>query len=854
MMNFKELCSIFDELKQIKGQNDKFKYLRDKFQQIRHDLQNNPTDFFQIFRLFLPKLDRERDSYHMKEAKVARTLIKMLDLPAGNDKNVLSKSYLMAGQATDFGDVVYSVIRKYLSNHKTTLTVQEVNKSLDDLTKRKGESEAEEIMMKMFKKASPEHTRWIIRIILKDLKLGISTNSILNCYHRDGGSFYSSNNNLRKVCEVLADENVRLHELEIEIFDAFRPMLSKKIDVSNFKKELPENKTFFIENKFDGERFQLHMKNNVFRYLSRNGFDYTDQMGKTYDTGIFTPKLKALFNKTVKSVILDGELMLWHKHSKKFGSKGMTYDVKKLSEKDPYQPCFCIYDIIFLNDKVHTNTPLRERVEMLKTVFRTEKPGTLVLSVVKEVNSRQEIIDELNLSLKKEEEGIIVKDPDSIYKYSDRNSGWYKMKLEYFQDVMNDLDLIVMGAKYESSTSVKLNSFTVGIRSGIASNGKPLYLSFGKVSSGLNDEQLAMLNNKIKTQGKNFENFDSVNLNFGKDTPNWYIEPQHSLVFQVRASELIRHTDNSFKTPFTLRFPRVLQIREDKPVDECLNINELLELTKSNKFVIKLNKRGIDLEEILTVKKRKTTKQAPQMPTFYDTKQVSDILEGYNVYVLSGTQKCDKEKAESLIKQAGGKVMYRPKEQVDIILASERSEKVRQLAQKRPRYDIVSLSWLERVLQDGNLLGYDQSEVFYLGWNYKNSLSNELDKYGDSFLEETTIEKLKVTFELVSDSGDYSNLGQLVRLEGRKYFNKYTAYFDKFVIPDDLDSGIAYHSYIDELEFQYYGGTVCERILENVNLIVFDGDSKRKKLLEKYLKSKGRDDIVILSKSFIYEE
>lgn len=299
-MDFKQFCEFLEEIKQTKVPKEKHKLIAERFKLIREKLHDNTTNFFQIFRLMLPTLDRDRDSYNMKEAKVAKILIKMLDLPAGNDKNILSKSYLMAHQATDFGDVVHSVIRKYLSNTRTVLTIEELNNYLDDLTKKKNEREGEDILMKIFKKCSPDHIRWVIRIILKDLKLGLGTNSILNCYHSDGASFYASNNNLKKVCETLRDETVRLHELEIEIFEAFRPMLSKKIEASNFKKLLPDNKAFFVENKFDGERFQLHMKNGEFRYFSRNGFDFTENLGRNYDTGELLFVMKMLYKKKMQ--------------------------------------------------------------------------------------------------------------------------------------------------------------------------------------------------------------------------------------------------------------------------------------------------------------------------------------------------------------------------------------------------------------------------------------------------------------------------------------------------------------------------------------------------------------------------
>ncbi|KAG5891388.1 hypothetical protein JTB14_020116 [Gonioctena quinquepunctata] len=850
-MDFKDLCGLFEEIKQAKGPTEKYKVIKDRFKTIRESFAQDPGAFFNILRLFLPDLDRERDAYKMKEAKVARTLIKMLDLPPGSDRNLLSKSYLTAAHTTDFGEVVYSVIRKYLSNTKTTLSIKEVNQSLDELTKRKTESEAEEIMMKLFKTASPEHIRWIIRIILKNLRLGVGSNTILNCYHRDGASFYASNSNLRKVCEVLADQNIGLHELDIEMFEAFRPMLSKRIDCANFKKALPENKLFYIENKFDGERFQLHLRDNQFKYFSRNGFDYTNNLGESYDKGMLTPKLRDMINKNIKTVILDGELMAWNKKAKEFGSKGMAMDVKKLGEDNLHQPCFVVYDIILLNGKVLTNTPLRERVEILKTVFRTVKEGIVILSKIKEVNSRQEIVDELNIAVGKQEEGIIVKDPDSIYKYSDRNSGWFKMKLEYFQDVMNDMDLIVMGGSRVSFTSDYLNTFFVGIRSGNANNGKPLYLCIGKVTSGLKRDEVATLNKKLKTLGKKFEQFNSKNLQFGKDTPDYYIDPENSLVFEVRATELTRNIDNAYKTSYTLRFPRILKIRDDKPVEECMSINEFLDLTKNNKAIIKLNKRSIELDEILKTKVRKVKKKTVIMPTIYDCEKVSDLLEGYNIFVLSGRVDLDKEKAESIIKRAGGTVSYMVKEKVDIILVGERTEKVGQLMKKFPQYDIINLSWLSRVIEDGNLLGYEQEEVYYLGWNYKNCLSDELDKFGDSFTIDTTPEKLKNTFQIISDMGEFSSLGRTVRLHGRKYFDEYVAYFDRFSIPNDDNSEEIYECFADRLEFQYSGGNVSDKLTEDVNLIVFNGDSTRKVWLENYLQNSNKV-VEIVTKSFIH--
>lgn len=99
-------------------------------------------------------------------------------------------------------------------------------------------------------------------------------------------------------------------------------MLSQQCNKQVLDTQVKDNRQFYVENKFDGERFQLHMKNHVFKYYSKNGYEYTNNYGHTYDSeGLITPYLKELF-KNITSIILDGEMMGWNTKTKQFGSKG----------------------------------------------------------------------------------------------------------------------------------------------------------------------------------------------------------------------------------------------------------------------------------------------------------------------------------------------------------------------------------------------------------------------------------------------------------------------------------------------------------------------------------------------------
>lgn len=100
-------------------------------------------------------------------------------------------------------------------------------------------------------------------------------------------------------------------------------------------------------------------------------------------SGVFS----RLLNSECKSIILDGELMGWHKERRSFDSKGMSFDVKKLSENSHHQPCFVAFDIIMYNDTLLDNEPYAKRLEILKDAFKEEE-GCLMLCKSTKISNR----------------------------------------------------------------------------------------------------------------------------------------------------------------------------------------------------------------------------------------------------------------------------------------------------------------------------------------------------------------------------------------------------------------------------------------------------------------------------------
>jgi DNA ligase-4 len=63
----------------------------------------------------------------------------------------------------------------------------------------------------------------------------------------------------------------------------------------------------------------------------------------------------------------------------------------------------------------------------------------------------KEVVAALNAAIDRREEGLLLKDPDSVYKPNIRNKGgWVKVKPEYSNELMDMPDLLILGGQWRS--------------------------------------------------------------------------------------------------------------------------------------------------------------------------------------------------------------------------------------------------------------------------------------------------------------------------------------------------------------------------------------------------------------------
>lgn len=127
-----------------------------------------------------------------------------------------------------------------------------------------GSRAVRDALCSLLRNTSATEQKWLVRMILRDLRTGLSTATVLSCYHPDAQDLFDVTSSLARVCRDLRDPNLRQHEAQVALFSPVRPMLAERAEPRTVERRLARE-AFFAETKFDGERLQVHKKGGEFR-------------------------------------------------------------------------------------------------------------------------------------------------------------------------------------------------------------------------------------------------------------------------------------------------------------------------------------------------------------------------------------------------------------------------------------------------------------------------------------------------------------------------------------------------------------------------------------------------------------
>jgi len=874
---FGYVCGFFQEVSEEPVKQKKVKSVSKFLAACRAEISKtdgggDPGDLYPVTRLMLPQLDRDRGSYGVKETMLAKLFVDMLKLGPNSADATRLKNYRAPTAGTgggsghgDFGTVLYSVIKdRSYDSVSTKISVSEVNSKLDEIADANAgvraegsskKSSVERVLMDIFRKMTAVQVKWFVRLVLKDMRLGVGQNTILGQIHPDARELYDVNASLKKVCQTLRDPTVRMNEIEISLFDPFKPMLADRPPASfDFDavrtNQLGPGEEFYIETKYDGERMQLHKNGRKYRFFSRNGMDFTDDFGHSSSSGSgkFATWAEKAVDPKVKTLILDGEICAFNHITDSVCPKGQQMDIRHLGPDHPtYQQCLYVYDILLVNDKVLTNKPLRERAKILRDVVHPI-PGRVQFSDIKIGKTSKDITDALFEAIDRRDEGIMLKDPESVYKPNARaGGGWLKIKPEYSNDLMDQCDLLVMGGYYGRGRARGVTHFLLGVLDEDAT----VVRSVARVGSGYSKQELFELMQKIS---RYFEvckdKAPPSKLRMGKEKPDVWIPPEKSVVLQVKAAEVIHSA--SLDAKLSLRFPRVEAIRSDKSWKECMTLDELKQL--SCPTTGKLFKQGLSAEHTQAAaadhgndppkKKRRKIDVSinPTQPPLVRVKytavdrsgidELSERLAGQVIVVEPGPDKSDLEK----IALGHGATVEQNAVKGRTTKYITTGGKLRsQAVIKSEMCDVLKQDWLWDCSQDYRD-PRPSDMVFTTPATDALFRTRHYDAFDDSHVEDATLDSLKHSMRKVASMGQTAVVTKEAIAEfafenftspetGKlRMFHLVSAYFDPSVsIPSkSLVSGL----------LKFYGGTIVESLQPGVTHVIASRGTPSERMTE----------------------
>jgi len=199
---------------------------------------------------------------------------------------------------------------------------------------------------------------------------------------------------------------------------------------------------------------------------------------------------------------------------------------------------YIAFDCLWRNGQSFLDQPLRVRRQTIESLGPL--PDAFGLAHITQAHSPEEIEEAFRAARARDNEGLMTKDPESVYSPGRRGLAWLKLK-----KALATLDCVVVGAEYgHGKRKGVLSDYTFAVRDDETGELKTI----GKAYSGLTDAEIAeltrhFLSRTIRRRGRYHE-----------------VEPDTVLEIAFDSIQLSdRHTSG-----LAMRFPRIARIRADK--------------------------------------------------------------------------------------------------------------------------------------------------------------------------------------------------------------------------------------------------------------------------------------------------
>lgn len=449
--------------------------------------------------------------------------------------------------------------KKQMTFFSQALTIEFVFNNLRKLTTISGNrstSRKISIILELLSSASAVESKYICRTIVEQLRIGVGEGII-----RDGiaGAFSIDKeivdrasmltNDLGLVAKVAKEEGKEgLQKLNLTPGKPVKLMLaqlSEGIDIS-----INEMGLALCETKYDGIRCQIHKHNGEVTLFTRRLENITKAIPEIVEA------IEIAFPDS--DFIAEGEIIatrngeplsfqhILHRVRRK-------YNIEETMENIPVE--LYLYDLLYYKEPLIDNA-IKTRREILENIVNTTDMihlSKLVLCSPENIDEAKELFEE---SISGGHEGIMIKNAYEPYIPGIRGKKMLKYKAE-----PENLDVVVIGGtKGIGKRGEFIGSYLIALQDE-DENLKPI----AQVGTGLSDEQLEDLTHKMEEY--------KISQKGTKIT----VEPK--IIFEVAYSEIVKSPE--YEAGYSLRFPVVKRIREDKGLKDIDTVERLESMYKA---------------------------------------------------------------------------------------------------------------------------------------------------------------------------------------------------------------------------------------------------------------------------------
>jgi DNA ligase-1 len=465
---------------------------------------------------------------------------------------------------SDLGETAFEIFQN--RQVQASLTVERVDELFRQLQGAAGSRAKLPLLMKGLEHCTPLEAKYLLKIITSDLRIGLKEGLVEDAIAR---AFDLPMDRVRHANLLLGDigETARLakrNELANIGILPFRPVKSMlaspeespttvwdRIQAAHQERAAAGGTgapvTVWLEDKYDGIRCQMHKVGDRVALYSRDLKDITTTFLDLADAVRHIPA----------DFILDGEILAMRgDHALPFAELQKRLGRRQgdlfMQEQVPIK--YVAFDLLWLNGQSYLDRSLQQRREELEAV--SPRPESFRLAQISQANSVDEIANTFDRARERKNEGLMIKDPTSLYLPGRRGLAWLKLKLAYAA-----LDCVVVGAEYgHGKRKSVLSDYTFAVRDERTDELKTI----GKAYSGLTDVEIAQLTEHflgkvIRQRGR-------------------YHEVEPDTVLEI-AFDRIQPSDRH-SSGLALRFPRILRIRNDKSINEIDTLASARKLVK----------------------------------------------------------------------------------------------------------------------------------------------------------------------------------------------------------------------------------------------------------------------------------